>query len=96
MTIQEYIENMVKNPDSIASLAVEATAEANKLSEQISSFAEQKETYEKKIRDLQDSNMKLFLSVTGKQPEMHEEEEQKHYTRDELAAILRGEENGNN
>lgn len=95
MTLQEYIENMVKNPDSIATLAVEATEEANKMSAQISSFAEQKETYEKKIRDLQDSNMKLFLSVTGKQPETKEEEEPKQYTRDELAAILRGEENGN-
>jgi type IV secretory pathway VirB4 component len=95
MTIQEYIENMVKNPDSIASLAVEATAEAERIENEISSFNAKKEEYEKKIRELQDSNMKLFLSVTGKEPEKTEEEEKKPLTRDELASILRGEENGN-
>lgn len=52
------------------------------------------ETANKRIAELQDTNMKLFLSVTGKSPEKEEQDEDK--TPEELRAELVEEIKGGN
>lgn len=88
MTKQEYtdfIKEMVKNPDT-------ATASAQTLIDNIGTDLDTLEAFrasdaekDKRIRDLQDTNIKLFLGQTGKPPE---DKEDKPVTLRDFAAAM--------
>lgn len=76
MTKEEYatlITEIVANPDT-------ATVKAKELSDALSADLDALESlkssnadYEKRVRDLQDTNIKLFLAQTGKPAEKEDE-----------------------
>lgn len=71
MTKEEYknlIDSMVAKPDEIAVTAKTLYDEIGKDVEQVESLKTANAEQEKRIRDLQDTNMKLFLSQTGAPP----------------------------
>lgn len=76
LTKEEYktiIDGMVKEPDKITVTAKTLIDEINKDAEQLETLRTVNEEQEKRIKDLQDTNIKLFLSQTG-QGETTEEE----------------------
>ena len=93
MTIDEYrdkITGVIKNPETGGEVGAELI---KSLTEDLSTMEAMKiqlSESEKKIRELQDSNVKLFLSVTG-QSNQEEEEEEKPETIEEFAHRFREE-----
>lgn len=68
MTYPEYeakIREIVANPDNIAAASVDLLAEIKKDTETLDSVHAQHQAAQTKIRELQDTNYKLFLRVTG-------------------------------
>ena len=93
MTIDEYrdkITNMIKNPETGGEAGAELIKSITEDLSTIDSMKAQLSESEKKIRELQDSNVKLFLSVTG-QSKQEEEEEEKPETIEEFAHRFREE-----
>lgn len=77
MTKEEYkafIDNMVKEPDKITVNAKILLDEISKDTEQVESLKTANVEYEKRVRDLQDTNIKLFLAQTGGDSTAPEEE----------------------
>lgn len=70
MTYHEYqakINEMVANPDKIATMSVDLLAEIQKDTSLIDTMHANAAEHEKKIRELQDSNYQMFLRMTGDQ-----------------------------
>lgn len=77
MNREEYhvlIDKIISDPDTAAISAQTLVSEIDKDTEQIESLKAANTDYEKRIRDLQDTNIKLFLSQTGKKDEPEENE----------------------
>lgn len=71
MTYPEYeakIREMVANPDSIATASVDLLAEIKKDTDTLESVHAQNAAYEKRVRDLQESNYQMYLRMTDGQP----------------------------
>lgn len=93
MTVDEYrdkITSMVQNPETSGEVGSELITSITEDLSTIDSMKAQLSESEKKIRDLQDANVKLFLSVTG-QAKQEEEEEEKPETIEEFAHRFREE-----
>lgn len=70
MTYPEYqakINEMVANPDKVATLSVDLLAEIQKDTGLIETMHTKAAESEKKIRELQDTNYQMFLRMTGDQ-----------------------------
>lgn len=98
MTKEEYknfIDGMVKEPDKIAVSAKTLLDEINKDTEQLESLKTANAEYEKRVRDLQDTNIKLFLAQTGGDSTQTEEEKpvDPHDLAREIMGIKKGENN---
>lgn len=93
MTIDEYrdkITGIIKNPATCGEAGAELITSITEDLATIDSMKAQLSESEKKIRELQDANVKLFLSVTG-QSNQEEEEEEKPETIEEFAHRFREE-----
>lgn len=92
MTYPEYeakIREMVANPDNIAASSVDLLAEIKKDTETLDSVHAQHMAAQDKIRELQDTNYKLFLRVTGNPgTEQQEEEKPEQAFDDAIGAIF--------
>lgn len=87
MTYEEVktrITALVGNPDTAQESAVALLSDLEKDYTTLDSMTSKVSESEKRIRDLQDTNQKLFLSVTG-QPEEEEEKEDSPIDWDSLA-----------
>lgn len=74
--VKERITGLVSDPDKAAENAVGILDDLEKDYTSMESMIEKSKTDEARIRELQDTNQKLFLSVTG-QPDGTEEEKDK-------------------
>ena len=93
MTIDEYrdkITSMIQKPEASGETGAELITSITEDLSTIDSMKVQLSESEKKIRELQDANVKLFLSVTG-QSKQEEEEEKKPETIEEFAHRFREE-----
>lgn len=87
MTIEEVktrVTDLVSNPDKATESAVGLISDLEADYTTLSSMTEKVSEQEARIKDLQDTNQKLFLSVTG-QPAEEPEEEEKPIDWDSLA-----------
>lgn len=87
MTYEEVktrITALVGNPDTAQENAVTLLSDLEKDYTTLDSMTSKVSESEKRIRDLQDTNQKLFLSVTG-QPAEEEEKEDNPIDWDSLA-----------
>lgn len=75
------INQSIKEPEKSPSLMKDLIDIIEEDSKEYENLTKIKEENQKKIRELQDVNMKLFLSQTNKQPEEPEEKEE---TQDEI------------
>lgn len=78
MTKEEYttlINNIVKNPDQSAVTAKDLLKGIEEDLAQIDTLKQANTDYEKKVRNLQDVNMQLFLAQTNQAPKQEEEKE---------------------
>ena len=78
MTYQELekkITEVLQQPDSALVAIVPVLDEIKKDYETMVSLTDKVTKQDTRIRDLQDTNMKLFLSQTGQAPKSDEEEE---------------------
>ena len=75
------INQSIKEPEKSPSLMKDLIDIIEEDSKEYENLTKIKEENQKKIRELQDVNMKLFLSQTNKQPEESEEKEE---TQDEI------------
>lgn len=73
--VKERITGLISDPDKAAENAVGLLSDLESDYTSMDSMAEKSEADEARIRELQDTNQKLFLSVTGTPPEEEEEEE---------------------
>ena len=93
MTIDEYrdkITSMIQKPETSGEIGADLITSITEDLSTIDSLKAQISESEKKIRELQDANVKLFLSVTG-QSKQEEEEEEKPETIEEFAHRFREE-----
>lgn len=72
--VKERIANLISDPDKSAENAVSLLTDLEADYTTMDSLAEKQAEDENRIRELQDTNQKLFLSVTG-QPEEEPEDE---------------------
>lgn len=75
--VKEKITNLVSDPDKAAENAVSLLSDLESDYTNMESMAEKSKADDSRIRELQDTNQKLFLSVTGSPKEEEEEEEEK-------------------
>ena len=75
------INQSIKEPEKSPSLMKDLIDIIEEDSKEYENLTKIKEENQKKIRELQDVNMKLFLSQTNKQ---EEEPEEKEYTQEEI------------
>lgn len=79
MTYDEFktrFTAMIGNPDTIQAESVSFLEDVEKDYTSLDSISKLHESDEKRIRDLQDTNQKLFLSVTGQPTEEDEKEKE--------------------
>lgn len=77
MTKEEYnaiISDIISNPDTATVKAKELTEAINTDLDTLESLKAANADYDKRVRDLQDTNIKLFLSQTGKPTEKEDAE----------------------
>lgn len=77
------IVKLLSNPDHVAEGLTELDAYAKDVSTKLATLTAQTESDATRIRELQDSNMKLYLRITGK--EEHKEAED---TRDDFEKLI--------
>lgn len=82
------LSDMIANPDRAAALAVSFGDAINGLFDEIDAKTAQISDQESRIRDLQDTNMKLFLSQAG--PAQARQKSNDEKTADELFDELIG------
>lgn len=70
------ISELVTKPESAAANAATIIKEVDALYTNADSLTAQAEENEKKIRELQDANIKLFLAQTGKPIDNHDDEDE--------------------
>ena len=78
MKAEDYknlITEMVSHPDNAAETATKLIDMVKEDSEIFESLTNKVSSQDQKIRDLQDSNTKLFLSVTGQSDDNDDDEE---------------------
>lgn len=78
MTYDEFktrFTTLVGNPDTAQAESVSFLEDVARDYTSLDSMTKAHEADEKRIRDLQDTNQKLFLSVTGALPQEEEKEE---------------------
>lgn len=73
--VKTRITSLVGNPDTAQENAVALLSDLEKDYTTLDSMTSKVSESEKRIRDLQDTNQKLFLSVTGQPAEEEEKEE---------------------
>lgn len=69
------LTDLISDPDTAQEKALSFLGELEKDYTTLKSMSEKSDTDDKRIRELQDTNQKLFLSVTGSPKEEEEEEE---------------------
>lgn len=74
--VEKKVTDLISNPDTAAEKAVSFLDDLKTDYSSFNSMTEKSEQDEKRIRDLQDTNQKLFLSVTGQPKEEEEEKEE--------------------
>lgn len=87
MKYEEYeakINNLVKNPDSAATAALDLLKDLKADSETFASLEASVAEKDGRIKDLQDTNMKLFLRQTGGTDDQEPEEKTPDEMLDEL------------
>ena len=84
--LKERITGLVSNPDTAANDAIGLLSDLEKDYETMSSLAEKSKTDDEKIRNLQDTNQKLFLSVTGQDDTEEDKNDENPIDWDSLAA----------
>ena len=80
MTFDEakaQLTDLISNPDTAQEKALSFLGELEKDYTTLKSMSEKSETDDKRIRELQDTNQRLFLSVTGQPKEDSEDDEEK-------------------
>lgn len=78
MTYDEFkarFTGIIGNPDTAQAESVSFLSDVEKDYTTLASMAKKSDDDDKRIRDLQDTNQKLFLSVTGAPAEEEEKEE---------------------
>ena len=78
MTYEEYSKNInevLSNPDTALANITPVLEEIKKDTEALTSAMSENESLKERIRDLQDTNMKLYLAQTGTPDEEPEEQE---------------------
>lgn len=75
--VKEKITGLISDPDKAAENAVGLLSDLEADYTSMSSMAEKSKADEARIRELQDTNQKLFLSVTGSPAEAEDEPEEK-------------------
>lgn len=88
MTYEELkarITGLVSNPDTAANDAVGLLSDLEKDYNTMSSLAEKSKADDEKIRSLQDTNQKLFLSVTGQDDTEDDKDDENPIDWDSLA-----------
>lgn len=83
--VKTRITALVGNPDTAQENAVTLLSDLEKDYTTLDSMTSKVSESEKRIRDLQDTNQKLFLSVTGQPAEEEEEKEDTPIDWDSLA-----------
>lgn len=73
--LEKRLTNLLQQPDSALAMVKPLLDDIKADYETMTSLAEANSNQEKRIRDLQDTNMKLFLAQTGKPENVEEEDE---------------------
>lgn len=73
--VKSRVSGLVSDPDTASESAVALLSDLEKDYTTMDSMTKQHETDEERIRNLQDTNQRLFLSVTGVPEEEPEEKE---------------------
>lgn len=74
--VKERITGLVSDPDKAAENATTLLSDLEKDYTTMTSMADKAGEQEKRIRDLQDTNQRLFLSVTGQEQGSQDEPEE--------------------
>lgn len=96
MKYEEYeakIKNLISNPDTATAAAQDILNDLKADSETFASLQASVTDYEARVRDLQDTNVKLFLRTTGGEPDQDDPEPQPLSFGEKLAQLENG---GNN
>lgn len=78
MTYEEFknqVTNVLANPDSAQTAAMQLLEDVKADFIERDTYKEAIEKAEKRVKDLQDTNQKLFLMATGNKPEQTGEDE---------------------
>lgn len=73
---EERLTKLLETPDSALALVKPLLDDVKKDYEQLITLTDKIEKQDGRIRDLQDTNMKLFLAQTGQKAKTEEEEEE--------------------
>lgn len=73
--LETRLTTLLQQPDSALALVKPLLDDIKKDYEQIITLTEANKKQESRIRDLQDTNMKLFLAQTGKSEQKEEDDE---------------------
>lgn len=71
------VTDLISDPDTAQEKALSFLGDLEKDYTTLKSMSEKSDADDKRIRELQDTNQRLFLSVTGQPKEEEEEEEKK-------------------
>lgn len=71
------LTDLISDPDTAQEKALSFLGDLEKDYTTLKSMSEKSDADDKRIRELQDTNQRLFLSVTGQPKEEEEEEEKK-------------------
>lgn len=74
--LETRLTTLLQQPDSALALVKPLLDDIKKDYEQIITLTEANKKQEGRIRDLQDTNMKLYLQQVGKKPESEDEEDE--------------------
>lgn len=74
--VKTFVTDLVTNPDTAGEKSIQFLKDLETDYTTMTSLAEQHKTDEERIRTLQDTNQKLFLSVTGQPKDDPEEEKE--------------------
>ncbi len=85
---EERLTNLLQTPDSALALVKPLLDDVKKDYEQIITLTEKVEKQDGRIRDLQDTNMKLFLSQTGQKTKVEEEDDEELTGADAIDAFV--------
>ena len=96
--LKKKLQKMVLTPDEAPTIAQEIIADIDAVAAELGTASERIATLEQKTRDLQDTNMKLFLAQTSDKPDTKLDDEEKSIDdleKEFIDLVKGGTENGN-